>query len=220
MCWVSTRSATVSKAILHQPSGEYRGEFFDEKLTVNVGIRAPFFLRKLHNYCFTSSASGFVECTGRDPVRDALIALKNPYTVDPITGQVLSGFSPPQARRFTYDKLLPNIGAIYDITNQLSAFASYSKGLSVPSTDNLYNSFFFAPDTDQAKPKPELTDSFDGGVRYRSSKIQAQASVWYTSSMIARRRRSIRSLTSRCPQSGDCHQVVSMARSPIIRSGN
>ena len=168
----------TSYAILNQVSGEYRGDF--GPLTVNVGLRAPFFLRKLHNYCFTSSASGFVECTGRDPVRDALIALKNPYVTDPTTGAVLSGFSPPQARRFKYDKLLPNVGAIYDIMSTLSVFANYAKGLSVPSTDNLYNSFFFAPDTEQAKPKPELTDSFDGGFRYRTGKIQAQISGWYT----------------------------------------
>ena len=50
----------------------------------------------------------------------------------------------------------------------------------MPSTDNLYNSFFFAPDTEQAKPKPELTDSVDGGLRYRTGKIQAQISGWYT----------------------------------------
>jgi iron complex outermembrane receptor protein len=167
-----------SIARLNQFSGEYRGDF--GRLTVNVGIRAPFFVRKLQNYCFTSSASGFVECSGQDPARDAQIAALNPYVVDPVTGRVISGFSPPQKRNFKYDKLLPNIGAVYDLTNQLSAFASYTKGLSVPSTDNLYNSFFFAPNTEQAKPKPELTDSFDGGLRYRSRKIQAQLSGWYT----------------------------------------
>jgi iron complex outermembrane receptor protein len=155
-----------SVATLNQFSGEYRGDF--GPLTVNVGLRAPFFVRKLHNYCFTSSASGFVECTGQDATRDALFALLNPS----IQG--------PQKRKFKYDKLLPNVGAIYDISTELSAFASYTKGLSVPSTDNLYNSFFFAPDTEQAHPKPETTDSFDGGLRYRTRQIQAQLSGWYT----------------------------------------
>ncbi len=170
----------LSYAILNQFSGEYRGDFFDNKLTVNVGLRAPFFLRRLHNYCFTSSASGFVECSGQDPVRDAQIAALNPYVTDPTTGRVISGFSPPQKRRFTYNKLLPNVGLIYDVTRQVSVFANYAKGLSVPSTDNLYNSFFFAPDTAAAKPKPEVTDSFDGGFRYKTPKVQAQLSAWYT----------------------------------------
>ena len=157
-----------SLAILHQVSGEYRGEFFDEHLTVNIGIRAPFFTRDLKNYCFTSSASGFVECFGQNIGREFQFAALNP---------TIQG---PQKRVFHYNKVLPNIGFVYDINDQFSTFANYSKGLSVPSTDNLYNSFFFPKDTEQAKPVPETTDSFDGGVRYRSSKIQAQASVWYT----------------------------------------
>jgi iron complex outermembrane receptor protein len=158
----------LSFAILHQIAGEYRGEFLDEKLTVNIGLRAPFFTRKLHNFCFTSSASGFVECFGQDATREAQFAALNP---------TIQG---PQKRTFKYDKLLPNIGLVYNFTSQISAFANYSKGLSVPSTDNLYNSFFFAPDDERAQPKPETTDSFDGGLRYRSSKTQAQASIWYT----------------------------------------
>ena len=167
-----------SWAVLHQASAEYVGHF--SRVTVNVGLRSPWFIRNLNNHCFTSSASGFVECTGRDPARDAIIAQLNPQVADPTTGRVISGWSPPQKRRFTYHKLLPNIGAIYDFTGQLSGFANYSKGLSVPSTDNLYNSFFFPTFADAAKPKPEVTDSFDGGFRYRTSKIQAQLSGWYT----------------------------------------
>ncbi|HKX92178.1 MAG TPA: TonB-dependent receptor [Sphingomicrobium sp.] len=169
-----------SIARLNQFSGEYRGEFFDNRLTVNLGVRAPFFVRKLQNFCFTSSASGFVECTGQDSVRDAQLLALNPHVFDPVTGRVISGWSPPQKRKFKYDKLLPNVGLIYDITPQLSAFASYSKGLSVPSTDNLYNSFFFPLIADAAKPKPEVTDSFDGGLRFRRAQIQAQLSGWYT----------------------------------------
>ncbi len=169
----------VSHAILNQFSGEYRGDFFDNRLTVNVGLRAPFFIRRLHNYCFTSSASGFVECFGQDPAREAAILAAQPYTFD-ASGRVLTGWSPPQKRKFKYDKLLPNVGVIYDIVPQLSVFANYAKGLSVPSTDNLYNSFFFPLIAEAANPKPEVTDSFDGGLRYRTGKIQAQLSGWYT----------------------------------------
>ena len=52
----------------------------------------------------------------------------------------------------------------------MSIFANYAKGLQVPSTDHLYNSFFFAPGTDAAQPNPETTDNFDFGVRYRSAR--------------------------------------------------
>jgi iron complex outermembrane receptor protein len=157
-----------SLALLNQVSGEYRGEFLDNRLTIDIGVRAPFFVRKLNNYCFTTSASGFVDCFGQDSAFEAAYAAAFPN----IQG--------PQKRKFKYNKLLPNVGAVYNFTPQISAFANYSKNLSVPSTDNLYNSFFFPADTSEAKPKPETTDSFDGGLRYRSGNIQAELSGWYT----------------------------------------
>ncbi len=156
-----------SYAILNQIAGEYVGSFFDDRLTVNVGARLPFFKRDLENYCFTTSASGFVDCSGQNATTDALI-------------ETYSDYSPPQRRTFKYNKLLPNIGFVYDFTRQISAFASYTKNLSVPGTDNLYASFFYPTNSAAAKPNPELTDTFDGGVRYRSSKIQAQLSAWHT----------------------------------------
>jgi iron complex outermembrane receptor protein len=155
-----------SYATMHQVAGEYRGEF--GALTVNAGARLPFFKRDLENNCFTTSASGFVDCFGGDAELEAAYAAEFP------------AFQGPQRRVLKYIKLLPNVGLIYDLTPQFSAFASYAKGISVPGTDNLYNAFFFPPDTDGAKPNAELTDSFDLGLRYRSSKIQAQVSAWYT----------------------------------------
>lgn len=166
-----------SYAILTQLAAEYRGEF--GALTINAGARLPFFKRDLENYCYTSSASGFVECSGGDDGLNTTIGAQNPYVVNPTTGAI-SGFSPPGHRVLKYSKLLPSIGAIYDFTPRISAFASYSKGLSVPSTDNLYNAFYFPEGTSEAEPTPETTNSFDAGLRYRSSKIQAQIATWYT----------------------------------------
>jgi iron complex outermembrane receptor protein len=172
-----------SYAILSQFAGEYIGSFFDKRLTVNIGARLPFFTRDLHQNCFTSSAAnssgGFVECSGGDPAIDAIIQANNPYAVNPITGAI-TGYAVPQDRKLKYSKLLPNLGFVFHVTPQISAFANYAKGLSVPSTDNLYNDFFYPANSSQAKPKPELTDSFDGGLRYRSSKIQAQLGIWKT----------------------------------------
>lgn len=158
----------LSYAILNQVSGEYRGEFLDDRLTLNVGLRAPFFKRELDQRCFTSSASGFVECFGgNDALADQYAAL-NPNV------------SRPQERTFKYNKLLPNVGVQYDVAPRTTVFLNYAKGLSVPGTDNLYNSFFFASDADEARPDPETTDSFDAGLRYTSRLIQAQLSGWFT----------------------------------------
>jgi iron complex outermembrane receptor protein len=158
----------LSYAILNQISGEYRGEFFDGRLVLNVGVRAPFFERNLNNNCFTSSATGFVECYSTNSAAEAAYAAANP---------TIQG---PQKRVLRYNAVLPNVGLTYDLTSHASVFFNYSRGLQVPGTDNLYNSFFFAPGTPEATPSPETTDNFDLGVRYRSGGLIAQLSGWYT----------------------------------------
>ena len=157
----------LSYAILHQVWGEYRGEFVDRRLVLNAGVRAPFFKRDLNQFCSTSSAGGFVECFGRGDPRNATYATLNPN----VQG--------PQQRVFKYNKVLPNVGFTFDAVDRVSVFGNYSKGLSVPATDNLYNSFFFARNTTQAQPRPETTDNFDLGLRYRGSVLQAQIAGFY-----------------------------------------
>jgi len=166
-----------SIALLEQVGAEYRGEFFDRRLTVNLGVRAPHFVRDLQNNCLTSSASGFVECFGANSTGLAAYQQFNPTVTVAGAAQPVQG---PQHRRLTYDAVLPNVGLLFDLTSNAAVFANYSRGLQVPSTDNLYNNFFFAPDNPNAKPKPETTDNFDIGARYRSGKLIAQASFWYT----------------------------------------
>ena len=190
-----------SIAMLNQVSGEYRGQFFDEKLVLNIGVRAPFFQRRLDQHCFTVAGNGNVSCVS--PSQVAAYQLANPYayiaagqttavnalgaTVTRPTGScaVLTracviGFAAPQKREFNYNRALPNIGATYKFGNGFSLYASYAKGLSVPSTDNLYNSFYYQVGSEQAMPKPETTDSFDVGLRYNTGSIQAQLAGWYT----------------------------------------
>jgi iron complex outermembrane receptor protein len=167
----------LSYAILHQIAGEYRGEFIDGRLVVNAGIRAPFFTRDLTNNCATSSVTGFVECFGTNAAGLTAYQQFNPTV--PIAG----GTAPlqgPQNRVLKYDAILPNFGFVFDITSQMSLFANYSRGIQVPGTDNLYNSFFYAPNTPQANPIPETTDNVDVGLRYRSGNFLAQGSFWYT----------------------------------------
>lgn len=172
----------LSYAILHQVSAEYRGEFLDNRLVVNAGVRMPFFKRDLTNNCFTSSASGFVECFGGNGALVTSAQTLNPYavTTNATTGAItVTGWAPPQKRVLNYKKLLPNIGFVFDVTDNASVFGNFSQGLSVPGTDNLYNAFFFPLNTARARPTPETTDNFDLGVRFRSNKIQAQLSAFY-----------------------------------------
>lgn len=153
-----------SYATLNQVSGEYRGTFGN--FVAVLGLRAPFFKRELNQYCFTTSASGFVDCFGNDATANAAYAAANPNAVA------------PTSRTYKYDKLLPNVGFTYDF-GAPSVFFNYAKGLSVPGTDPLYNSLYF-PDVAAARPAPETTDSFDAGVRFKGGNIQAQLAGWYT----------------------------------------
>ncbi|MHA6722177.1 TonB-dependent receptor [Sphingomonas sp. RS2018] len=172
----------LSYAILHQVSGEYRGEFFDGNMIVTAGVRAPFFKRNLTNYCATSSAAGFVECFGSNTAGlQAYLATNPTVTISGVGASAVSAPTQgPQQRIFKYSRVLPNVGYTYNFTPAVSLAVNYSKGLQVPSTDNLYNSFFFPTTTEQARPRPETSDNFDLSLRYRSSKVQAQLTGWFT----------------------------------------
>lgn len=170
-----------SYATLHQIAGEYRGDFFEDKLTVLLGARMPFFKRELNQYCFTTNTGGgsgaFVNCVPEDQQADYIKA--NPYSYDEKTGRA-TGAAIPQSRNLKYDKFLPNLGVVYKITPQISVATSYSKNISVPSTDALYNAFYYPAGSDAAHRVAETSDSFDGSLRYTSSKIQAAVTGWYS----------------------------------------
>jgi len=164
-----------SYAVLDQVSGEYRGEFGG--LTVNLGVRAPWFKRNLHQNCFTTSAAGFVDCIAGTSADVAAYAAANPYSYNATTNTV-TGYQAPQFRQFTYNRVLPSAGLTYKLGGGLSVYASYSKGLQVPGTDNLYQQFYYPVGV--GAPKPETTDNFDAGFRYSTSKVQAFVGGWYT----------------------------------------
>ncbi|MYL97359.1 TonB-dependent receptor [Novosphingobium sp. FGD1] len=156
----------LSYATLHQISGEYRGRFFDDALTVLLGVRAPFFKRELNQNCITTSASGNVNCVGASLVDDFLAA--NP------------GARGPMERTVKYDKVLPNVGAVFNLTPEISLAGSYAKNISVPSTDALYGTFFYAADDSLARRVAETSDSFDLSLRYQSPIVQASITGWYS----------------------------------------
>ena len=159
----------LSYAILHQVSGEYRGTFFEDKLDLTLGVRAPFFRRNLSNYCYTIPGnSSDAYCTSQTAAQ---------VGATPAT----AGFGLPYKNRIkAYNAVLPNVGFTYNIFDHLGMFGSYAKGVSVPKTDNLY-SFDDVKIAPVAEVKPEKTDSFDLGLRYSSRIIQAQVAAWYIS---------------------------------------
>ncbi|CAM8654521.1 MULTISPECIES: TonB-dependent receptor [Sphingobium] len=166
-----------SIAELNQVAAEYRGQFFQDQLTVLIGGRLPFFKRELNQNCFTTSSGGFVNCVPTDQIADYIAT--HPYSYDETTGRA-TGSALPQARKLKYDKFLPNVGATFKITPEISIAGSYAKNISVPSTDALYNAFVFPADSDSAYRVAETSDSFDASIRYNSSKVQAAITGWYS----------------------------------------
>ena len=123
----------LSIALLNQVSGEYRGRFFDDALTINLGLRAPFFKRELENFCYTqTTGSGFATCTTQ-PV--TALTIVPPTQVAPFPAGSL--YAPFKAE-YKFDKLLPSAGFIFKVTPQASIFGNFSQGFSAPRTDNLY----------------------------------------------------------------------------------
>lgn len=166
-----------SIAELNQIAGEYRGQFFEDKLTVLLGARMPFFKRELNQNCFTTSSGGFVDCV--PAAQQAAYIATHPYSFNATTGKA-TGSALPQARELKYDKFLPNVGVTFKITPELSIAGSYAKNISVPNTDALYNAFYFPAGSDAAYRVPETSDSFDASVRYNTAQVQAAVTGWYS----------------------------------------
>ncbi|WP_420605667.1 TonB-dependent receptor [Novosphingopyxis sp.] len=174
----SQKRNRLSYATLNQVSAEYRGKFLQDRLTVLLGARLPFFQRELNQYCFTTGATGNVDCL--NGVSQAVYAANRPYNYNTTTG-VASGALPPTSRDFKYDKFLPNVGFTFEFANNFTFAANYAKNLSVPGTDDLYGAIYFPEGVAGSRPVAETSDSFDLGFRYTTSSVQAAILPWYTS---------------------------------------
>ena len=193
------RRDRLSVAMLNQVAAEYRGRFLEDRLLVTVGLRAPFFKRDLENFCFQrdtfnaycTTQTGFVVPGTDDGSGRPLVVFPTSALAGTATGsQVLTGanlaayraffnttaansFFYGQPRKFKrkYDDVLPNVGVSYDVTSDLTVYASYAETLSAPRTDDLY-------DRDDVDPGPEHTKAYDVGVRYQNGPLLASVAVW------------------------------------------
>jgi iron complex outermembrane receptor protein len=162
----------VSVATLNQISIEYRGKFMDDKVLFNAGLRAPFFKRELHNFCY--QADTFTAyCTNQTPTAVAGSNDGNGQTLVTLPGQGTTQYGRPREFTRKYDKLLPSVAASYILADYQSVYVSYAKTLSAPRTDDLY-------DKKLTDPGAELTNAYDFGYRYQSPTILLSAAVWYT----------------------------------------
>jgi iron complex outermembrane receptor protein len=160
----------VSVATLNQVSVEYRGKFLDDKVLFNAGLRAPFFKRELNNFCY--QADTFTAyCTNQTPTAVAGSNDGNGQTLVTLPGQGTTQYGRPRQFTRKYDKVLPNVGASYNLTDHQSVYATYAETLSAPRTDDLY-------DKKLTNPKAEVSHVIDVGYRFQSPTILLSASLW------------------------------------------
>jgi len=185
-----------SIAELNQYALEYRGQFWEDKFTATLGVRAPYFTRELNQYCYTPNGgsgttgtigpAGGVLCTSRQPIQT--LANGNVIFVTPMTGAAVQ-FIPPYSETVKFDDILPNAGLTFKPWENHTFYLSYAEGLSAPRTDNLY-AVVRAPDGSLVRPTPEseTTKAYDLGWRLNAGNTMASVGVYridYTNRIVS-----------------------------------
>lgn len=160
-----------SIATLNQFSIEYRGRYFDSKMLVNAGLRAPFFKRDLNNFCYQLDTFN-AYCTNQPatPIAGTDDGSGQPLVTLP--GQGSNQYGRPRQFTRKYDKVLPNVGVSYNFGEYQSVYVSYAETLSAPRTDDLY-------DKKLTNPKAETAHVVDFGYRFQSPVVLFSASAYY-----------------------------------------
>ena len=164
-----------SIAELSQWALEYRGLFFDDRVTVNLGVRVPTFNRELNQFCYSQSGSSNVLCTTQ-----AEVAVNAGGYVVFSSAPNATQYIRPYSKDVQYDAVLPNAGISFKITDDMVIYASYAEGLSAPRTDSLYTGpRIINGEVTLTGADPEETQAYDIGWRYQSSRFIANAAIWY-----------------------------------------
>jgi iron complex outermembrane receptor protein len=129
--------------------------FIDDKLTINVGLRTPHIKRDFTNY----ANEGNSQTTPNSGVT---------YNYEK-----------------TYNKVLPQLGARYRITNDDQLFASVARNMKAPpnfvfSTTNGNLSLVNNIPTLLGNVRPEMSTNVDIGYRHQTSAISTQATIFFS----------------------------------------
>lgn len=172
------RRDRASVALLNQFAVEYRGRFMEDQLLFNAGLRMPFFKRNLTNFCYQRDTfNAFCTTQVGTPVAGTNDGNGLPLVTFPVSGPLntSAAFRYGQPRSFTrkYDKLLPNVGLSYNLTEDLTAYTSFAQTLSAPRTDDLYDQILI-------DPGPEKNSVADLGLRYNNGPFMISSAVFYS----------------------------------------
>ncbi len=165
-----------SIAELQQIAGEYRGRFFDDKLSITLGVQHKEFTRELNQYCYTQNGTSNAVCT-TEPVK-AVLANGN---VTLASQNAANQYIPPFSYTAKVKKTLPNVGLSYDLNNHNAFYASYSEQISALKTDSYYT---VQRQTDGSiaslSAAPESTKTGEVGWRFNAPGYYATVSAYKT----------------------------------------
>jgi iron complex outermembrane receptor protein len=169
------RRDRLSVATLNQIAAEYRGRFMEDRLLIDVGLRAPFLKRELNNFCYQQNTFN-AYCTTQTgtPVAGTDDGTGKPLVTFPqatLNSSAALLYGSPRSFKRKYDDVLPNVGVSYDVTDAVTVFGSYAETLSAPRTDDLYDQVL-------VDPGPEHTKAYDLGVRYSRGPVLGSVSIW------------------------------------------
>ena len=178
----------LSIAMLNQISANYVGKFMDDRLKINIGIRAPFFQRDVNQYCYTyNGTSAWCDSVSPSAVQTAYntdvaanrAAGATASTLTGLLGTTVStgpggipNFRFPFSQTFHFQAPLPNAGISYRIADNNLIYASYARGFAAPKTDDLYTSTGIIV-------TPEISDNIAIGYRYLSNRFTFSVSGYY-----------------------------------------
>jgi iron complex outermembrane receptor protein len=171
---VAQKRNRASVATFKQPSVEYRGEFLDERLIANIGVRFPTLDRELHQYCYSRAGSTTYYCTSRTPTSTTTLASGAVAQSVVINGATY--FSPFDAKR-SFDAVLPNVGLSWRLNDIGSVYASYSEQMSSPKVDNLYT---LTSTGALGSVEPETGKTVEVGYRFQTPSVMASISTYQT----------------------------------------
>lgn len=160
-----------SIALLNQLSLSYSARYRDDRLRLNLGLRAPFFERDLNQYCHTPVAN-----PGGDPwcTTQASVGVADAQGYVRLVGSGDALYVPPYSGTKKYQGLLPSIGVWLRPGPAASHFfLGYSKGFSAPRNDNLYSRQII-------DARPETTHTFELAYRHQGSRLLGGATLWKT----------------------------------------
>lgn len=155
-----------SIASLQQVAGQYRGRLLDDRLILDLGIRAPFFKRDLNQYCYTQDSISGAAIGGTTAYCTTENALTQANGAVRFASRGTTDFIRPYEAEVEYDAVLPNVGASFEFMDNHRVFASYAEGFAAPRTDSLYAAALVNGQTVLPDVQPETSDNYDLGYRY------------------------------------------------------